>query len=98
MAWRQNNHATPQRDTTGNLVAMRTMPTGSRKGVPDILAIPPGGGVLHGFEIKIGKDRQSSDQIQFMNDLQNRDAVYIVVKEIDDILDFLSGEKVRRLQ
>ncbi len=90
MSWRQNNHATPNRDKdTGKIIGMRKMPPGSRKGVPDILAVPNKSGVLHGFEIKVGKDKQSEDQIQFMNDLQNRGGQYIVITEIDDLIEYL---------
>ena len=98
MAWRQNNAPTPRIDPiTKKIIGVRTMAAGSRKGIPDIFAVSSPYGTLIGLEIKVGKDRQSEDQIEFMNDMLKVKAKYYIITEIDDLVRLLDNGEMRHL-
>lgn len=84
LAWRQNNGAVfdPVRQ------AFRS--NSSTKGIADILAIEQGGR-FWAIEIKTGKDKQSPEQIQFGKDVTKKGGVYLVVKELDDLIKFIEN-------
>ena len=73
-AWRQNNHAT--RGRRNNVTA----------GVPDIIAIRKGQFI--GIEVKFGEDKLSQAQIDLGENIESSGGRYIVVKSIDDFLEF----------
>jgi len=74
LAWRQNNHAT--RGRRNNVTA----------GVPDIIAIRKGQFI--GIEVKFGEDKLSQAQIDLGANIEASGGRYIVVKTIDDFLEF----------
>jgi hypothetical protein len=55
-------------------------------GVPDIIGYNKLDGTFIGVEIKTGKDKLSPMQIDFQNECIKHDVLYIVVKEINDII------------
>ena len=89
MAWRQNNNPTPRRQGK-KIIGFRKMSKGSRKGVPDVLAVQKGTGILWGFEIKADKDKQSLDQVDFQADLERVRGKYVIVHDMGDVLDALA--------
>ena len=98
MAWRQNNTPAPVVDpNTKEIIGVRTMPYGSRKGVPDIIVVSKPHGTFIGIEIKVGKDRLSENQIEFKNDLLKFNAKYYVVTEIQDLITLINDDKLRHL-
>ena len=96
MAWRQNNHATPVKDKkTGKVIAFQKMSHGSRKGVSDIICVSKPYGTFIALEVKIGKDKLSSDQIEFRNDLLKVNAKYFVITCIDDLMALIKNDDLR---
>ena len=82
MAWRNNN--TAQYDARlGQYRAFTGM-----KGVPDILAILPGG-KLCGIEVKNAKGKQSADQVLFEKRATSLGARYIVARAVEDVDELL---------
>jgi hypothetical protein len=74
--WRNNNLAVKGRVFTG------------KKGVPDIIGFCRRTGKFIGVEIKVGKDRLSKEQTDFLNELQKSGIAHIVktVEDADQIL------------
>lgn len=66
--WIQNNHPTPGRAFIG------------RKGVPDVIGISPAG-LFVGCEVKTLTDKLSMDQIEFLDNLENRGGIAIIATE-----------------
>lgn len=59
--------------------------SGSTKGVADIMIIFKG--ITINLEIKIGKDKQSKDQVKMQESINNAGGIYIIVKSYDDFLE-----------
>lgn len=78
-AWRNNNTATYDQ----RLGIYRSF-TGI-KGVPDILAILPGGQFC-GIEVKANCGVQSSDQILFQKQCEALGGRYILARSVDDVM------------
>jgi len=72
MAWRTNNLAVKGRAFAG------------RKGVPDILGILKGR--FLGIEVKTDKGKQSEEQMMFENDCKGAGGLYILARNVDDVM------------
>ncbi|NBW07832.1 MAG: VRR-NUC domain-containing protein [Caulobacteraceae bacterium] len=51
-------------------------------GVPDIIGVLPDGRWL-GVEVKVGRDKQSEQQLNFQSMLEQRGGVYVVARDLD---------------
>jgi Holliday junction resolvase len=58
----------------------------AKKGLPDLMAILPGGKFL-GIEVKTGRDKLRPEQIGFIANTQRMGAEVIVVKDFKEFLD-----------
>lgn len=58
------------------------------KGSPDILACSPEG-QFAGFECKTGKAVQNKDQLNFEKAVIKRDGIYIVIRSLEQMKEFL---------
>lgn len=63
-----------------------------RKGVPDVCAVLPSGRFL-GVECKTGNDQQTKDQVRFQRECETRNASYVVVRSIDELIEAFSAIK-----
>jgi hypothetical protein len=70
--WRQNNIHVQGRTFNG------------KRGVPDIIGVNKKGKFI-GIEIKAGKDRMSEFQEAFKEEIEKRGAVYLVVRNLQDL-------------
>lgn len=59
--------------------------SGSTKGVTDTMIIYKG--QVFNIEIKIGRDKQSKDQIKMQESINNAGGIYIIVKSYDGFLE-----------
>lgn len=87
-AWCSVNGAHFQRvNTTGqyDFKLGRYRRSGSTKGVADIMIIYKGNTI--NLEIKIGKDKQSKDQVKMQESINNAGGIYIIVKSFDNFLE-----------
>lgn len=92
-SWAKVNAAHFQRmNTTGQYDAKLGIyrRSGATKGVTDILVIHKGKTL--NIEVKIGKDRMSSEQIKMRSSIEAAGGVYWIVKSYDDFL-----EKINKL-
>lgn len=64
------------------------IPARKIKGAPDIMAIDWHGRLVC-VEIKTGKDRLSADQTIFAAEIIGRDGIYLIVSDIQDLIDGL---------
>lgn len=90
--WAKVNNCHSQRmNTTGqyDYKLGRYRKSGSTKGVSDMLIIYKGYTI--NLEIKIGKDKQSKDQIKIQESIEQAGGIYMIVKSFDDFL-----EKVKK--
>ena len=62
--------------------------SGATSGVPDVEACIAGKYV--GFEIKVGRDKMRESQIKFKEKITEANGVYVIVKEIDDVINYFS--------
>lgn len=53
-------------------------------GVSDIIGVAPNGKFI-GVEVKIGSDKQSDFQKRFEAEIKERNGVYLVAKNLDDV-------------
>lgn len=60
-------------------------------GVSDICAVIPGG-IFLGVEVKTESDVQTPDQKRFQEEVEKRGGLYILVYEIQDLIDGLKGK------
>jgi len=79
--WRQNNNAVWDKSLNSGYGGYRAF--AGMKGVPDIICIIDGQFV--GVEIKVGKDKLSTDQVLFKRRTIRNSGQYLVVKQIEDI-------------
>ena len=86
--WRQNNHPVFDPKTK------RYRSMNGIKGVPDILGVLPDGRAL-GIEVKSPKGKQSPDQIVFAEEYKERGAVYLVARQIDDVINYFNIERTK---
>lgn len=87
-AWCSVNGAHFQRvNTTGqyDYKLGRYRRSGSTKGVADILIIYKGNTI--NLEIKIGKDKQSKEQIKMQESIEQAGGIYIIVKSYNNFLE-----------
>jgi len=57
------------------------------KGVPDVIGFHKTTGIFGGFEIKVGKDRLSPEQKQFLDELESANGIGLVIRdEIGDLI------------
>lgn len=64
--------------------------SGSTKGVADIMIVH--NGKVFNIEVKMGKDKQSKDQIKMQESIEKSGGIYMIVKSYDDFL-----EKIKKL-
>ena len=81
--WRQNNHATFDGKTWRRHTGM--------PGIPDIVGIMDDGRFL-GIEVKSMKGVQSKAQKVFQSECDKRTAVYILARNVDDVMKALADE------
>lgn len=87
-AWCSVNGAHFQRvNTTGqyDFKLGRYRRSGSTKGVADLMIIY--NGKVFNIEVKIGKDKQSKDQIKMQESINNAGGIYIIIKSYDNFLE-----------
>lgn len=77
--WRQNNGGVY--DPTKKVYRRNS----STPGIPDIIGYKKDTGVFAAVEIKVGKDKLSSYQIEFAEQLQKSGGWYWVVKTFEDV-------------
>jgi hypothetical protein len=63
---------------------------GLQAGWPDVLVIAPGP-IIVGIELKVGKGRQSPQQISIENGFLQCNAMYYVARSVDEVEGFLRG-------
>jgi hypothetical protein len=63
-----------------------------KKGSPDIIGFLDDGRFV-GVEVKVGRDKQSRDQIMFAVTARKYNAVYLVARSLDDVAKFLASYK-----
>ncbi len=80
-AWRQNNGSTYD----ARLGIWRKNPL-HQKGIPDILGFNLSNAVFLGVEVKIGKDKLSEEQRDFISVVQKAKGFAIKAKSFDDFL------------
>lgn len=61
------------------------------KGSPDIIGCTPSG-VFFGCEVKTGKAVQNKHQKAFQKAVEKRNGIYIVVRSIEQLKEFISGQ------
>lgn len=74
--WRNNSGAT--KTIGGGFIRFGAV------GSPDVFAIKDGR--IYGFEIKDVKGKQSEGQIKFGNGMNQAGGIYMVVRDIDDVM------------
>lgn len=87
-AWCSVNGAHFQRvNTTGqyDYKLGRYRRSGATKGVADIMMIHEG--KVFNIEVKIGKDKQSKDQIKMQESINNAGGIYIIVNSYNNFLE-----------
>lgn len=79
VAWRNN--------TTGVFDPTKKVfrKSNNRKGISDIIGIHKDSGKLIAIEVKIGKDKLSKDQIEFLDAVRKCKGIVIVAKSLDDV-------------
>ena len=77
------------KNATGSLPIQNRYITFGCKGSPDILSIHPVTGVFYGWEIKSGNATQNKHQKAFQKAVEKRNGIYIVVRSIDDLKEFI---------
>lgn len=60
----------------------------TKKGVADVIGITPEGRFI-GIEIKVGKDKQSADQMKFQAEVEKRKGIYTIIKTSEDANNFV---------
>lgn len=60
-----------------------------RRGIPDIIGIIDGRFI--GIEVKIGRDRQSADQKEVEQEINDAGGVYFIAKSYDDYLEKINA-------
>jgi hypothetical protein len=63
---------------------------GLQAGWPDVLVIAPGP-IIVGIELKVGKGRQSPQQISIENGFLQCNAMYFIARSVDEVEGFLRG-------
>ena len=79
------------KNSTGSIPIQNRYITFGCKGSPDILSIHHTTGVFYGFEIKSGKAVQNKHQKAFEKAVKARNGIYMVVRDIEGLKEFLSG-------
>ena len=63
-------------------------------GSPDILAIHPRDGTFIGIEVKSKTGKMSDSQKEFAERVRRNNAIYMVVRDVDQLVSQLKKEKV----
>ena len=96
-AWRQNNHGIPIQPTKEEILYAAQFYQGKykikyrldgkhRKGISDVLGCLPWGQLI-AVEIKTGKDRQSSEQKIFQEDIEKNNGIYLIIENTDQLIE-----------
>jgi hypothetical protein len=85
--WRQNSAAVF--DPTKKVFRSNSV----KKGVSDIIGFHKLNGQFIAVDIKVGKDKLSPEQSEFLRQVEKAGGVAIVVKSIDDIENFFKTKK-----
>lgn len=59
--------------------------SGSTKGVADIMIVHDG--KVFNIEVKIGRDKQSKDQIKMQESIEQAGGIYMIIRNYDDFLE-----------
>ena len=78
---RVNCMGTPRRNSSGQMIFT---PSTTKKGIADIIGVYKGRYIA--IEVKIGADRQSTEQIQEQKDVTAAGGVYFIAKTFNDFL------------
>lgn len=79
--WRQNNTGVYDQSK-----GVWRKPNNGLKGIPDIIGFRKSDATFIGVEIKVGQDRLSPEQIQFLNELKQANGISMVAHSFDDFL------------
>jgi prolyl-tRNA synthetase len=85
--WRNNNAAVW--DKKNNCYRSNS----AKKGVPDIIGYHKQTGVALWVEVKVGKDKLSTEQQQFLNDATKANCFVQVIRTIHDLENFFKTQK-----
>lgn len=83
------------KNSTGAMPIQNRYITFGLKGSPDILSISPDGKFC-GYEIKTGKAVQNKHQKAFELAVKKRNAIYLIVRDLKDLKEWLSEYTVDR--
>jgi hypothetical protein len=84
VCWRQNNVAVCDKGQFRRFVGLR--------GVSDVIGFHATKGRFLAVEIKVGRDRLSPEQEQFLNAVNRAGGVGIIVRHADDLKEYLNHE------
>ena len=84
VCWRQNNVAVCDKGQFRRFVGLR--------GVSDVIGFHATKGRFLAVEIKVGRDRLSPEQEQFLNAVTRAGGVGVVVRHADDLKEYLNHE------
>jgi hypothetical protein len=76
-------------NNTGSAYRGRTLVTFGKPGSPDIIGFMSCGRFV-GIEVKVGRDKQSDQQLDFQAVLERYNGFYLVARSLDDVAMFLS--------
>lgn len=79
-AWRNNNGGIW--DPTKKIFRANS----STPGISDIAGILPGGRALY-IEVKVGKDKLSPDQVEFLDDVNKMGGLAFEARSVDDVIE-----------
>jgi len=79
-AWRNNN--APTFDRKRNVYRSNN----TLKGISDILGIHRDSGKMIAIEVKVGRDKLSKEQTEFLNRVSKMGGIVLVAKSIDDVI------------
>jgi Holliday junction resolvase-like predicted endonuclease len=66
----------------------------SYKGFPDRIAVK--NGVVLFIEVKTEKGKQSEHQVEFQKQIEDHGGIYLLVRSVDDIIDYCERNKLCR--
>jgi hypothetical protein len=84
VCWRQNNVAVCDKGQFRRFVGLR--------GVSDVIGFHATKGRFLAVEIKVGRDRLSPEQEQFLNAVNRAGGVGLIVRHADDLKEYLNHE------
>ncbi len=87
---RQNNKPPPKIDpVTRKVIGVRDMPSGTKRGAPEIMMFNPPKCHATAFKIKLPGNELSDDDIEFMNELLKIGCKYHIISCADDLIKVL---------